>query len=48
MDETAELAAFRAEVREFPLTRCPPEIRAVADFEWGDRHRQAARLAAAA
>jgi hypothetical protein len=29
MDETAELAAFRAEVREFALTRCPPEIRAV-------------------
>ncbi|WP_431272110.1 acyl-CoA dehydrogenase family protein [Dankookia sp. P2] len=29
MDETAELAAFRAEVRDFALTRCPPEIRAV-------------------
>jgi alkylation response protein AidB-like acyl-CoA dehydrogenase len=29
MDETAELAAFRAEVREFALARCPPEIRAV-------------------
>ena len=29
MDEAAELAAFRAEVREFALSRCPPEIRAV-------------------
>ncbi|MBK1660199.1 acyl-CoA dehydrogenase family protein [Paracraurococcus ruber] len=29
MDETAELAAFRAEVRDFALAHCPPEIRAV-------------------
>ncbi len=28
MDETADLAAFRAEVRDFALTSCPPEIRA--------------------
>ena len=40
MDETAELAAFRAEVRDFALTRCPPEIRAVvaANGKLGRKH----------
>ncbi|MFC7476144.1 acyl-CoA dehydrogenase family protein [Dankookia sp. GCM10030260] len=40
MDETAELAAFRAEVRDFASTRCPPEIRAVvaANGKLGRKH----------